>query len=114
MIVAYVIGGVLVWAAIAFGLAALFRGTEDRNDAQMIAWVTIFWPVTVPIITAIALAFGIIAGIILGAEQVGKGLLKVGGKYIDFIDGKKKPPPLKDDTGKKLRGMEKRYMDGGF
>lgn len=114
MIVAYVIGSVLVWAAIAFGLAALFRGTADRSDAHGVAWITAFWPVTIPVIAVFMLIMGVMCGGVWVLIQIGEGIVKLGGRYIDFIHGKKKPPPLKDDTGKKLRGMEKRYMDGGF
>ena len=87
MIVAYVLGGILVWAAIAFGLAALFRGTDDRGDAHGVAWVTAFWPVTVPVIAACAVVLFVIAGAVWLLEQGGKGVAKVGAKYIDFIQG---------------------------
>jgi hypothetical protein len=89
LIVAYVLGGILVWAAIAFGLAALFRGTDDRDNAYVVAWVTAFWPVTVPVLAVFALMLGAGAGVVWLLIQGYDGISKVGTKYIDFIHGEK-------------------------
>jgi hypothetical protein len=92
MIIAYFVGGVLVWVAIAFGLATLFRGTDDRDNAHIVAWVTGFWPVTGPVIIAVAVVLGVCCGLVWVLDQGGKGIAKLGGRYIDFIHGEKKPP----------------------
>lgn len=89
MIVAYVIGGVLVWAAIAFGLAAFCRGVENRGDAQNIAWITALWPITVPLITVFATIFFTIAGGVWVGDRCVKGIAKASSRYIDFIHGER-------------------------
>ncbi len=95
MIVAYVIGSVLVWAAIAFGLAALFRGTADRSDAHGVAWITAFWPVTIPVIAVFILIMGVMCGGVWVLIQIGEGIVKsVAGTSISFT-GRKSRRPLK-------------------
>lgn len=89
MIVAYVVGAILVWAVIAFGLAALFRPADgDRADARLVAWLTAFWPVTGPVTVVCAIILGVICGGVWLLDQSGKGIAKVGARYIDFLVGK--------------------------
>jgi hypothetical protein len=112
MLVVYIVGGILVWAAIAFGLAALSRGTDTRNDAHLVAWVTAFWPVTVPVIAAGALILGVICGGVWLLEIIGEMFVAMGARYIDFLHGEKKPPTLTQkitELDKKVSGMQKRY-----
>jgi len=110
MIAAYVVGGILVWAVIAFGLAALFRGTATRNDAQGVAWITGFWPVTVPFIAAFALILGVVCGLVWLLENGSEGIGKVGARYIDFIHGEKRPSPP-PNLNEKLTATQQAILD---
>jgi hypothetical protein len=89
MLVVYIVGGILVWAAIAFGVAALNRGTATRNDAHLVAWVTAFWPITIPAVAAFAIIAGVICGAVWLLELIGEMFTTMGARYIDFLQGGK-------------------------
>jgi hypothetical protein len=112
MLIVYILGSILVWAAIAFGLAALNRGTASREDAHLVAWITAFWPVTLPVIAVSGIVLCAICGGVWLLEIIGKMCTAIGARYIDFLHGEKKPPTLTEKINKmdkKIRGIEKRY-----
>lgn len=84
MITVLVIAAILGWAGIAFGIAAVIAKTTTdglgRDDAHIVAWLTAFWPITLPLAAAIVI-------IILPCI----GIAKLGEHYINFLTGKKKP-----------------------
>jgi hypothetical protein len=88
MIVVYIVGGILIWVIVAFGVAVLNRGTASREDAHLVAWITAFWPVTLPAIAVCAIILCVICGGAWMVEESAKGVVKVGAKYIDFIQRK--------------------------
>ena len=114
MLAVIIVGAFLFWVVIAFALAALNRGTDSREDAHLVAWVTAFWPVTLPVIAAFVLLMGILCGGVWCLVTVGDMFVSIGGRYIDFLHGQRKPPTLTDkisEIDKKVRGIEKRYSD---
>jgi hypothetical protein len=88
MTLVYTISAILGWALIAFALVALCRETDTRADAHVVAWVTAFWPVTIPIALALGIVFGTICGMVWVGDQGGRGIGKLGTHYINFIAGR--------------------------
>jgi hypothetical protein len=98
MIIVIIVGAVLGYIGITFGVGTLMREDDlTEGEAQARAWASIFWPVTVPVYVILLL----VAGLCMGIAALGE-------FYVDYIRGGKK-----DDDTPKIIQKDGSYIDDG-